>query len=194
MSRTYCKNLKVLEIPWKSSGYDSTIPLHGAVVRSWVRELRSHKTHDSAKKKKTVKSFRFSDSLVQWKYCLWPFVARIAHITRNRILCVTCNSHFKTSYQLYFNNIFFLILGMLDCESCQDKPPITEIKVDIFWVEQKEIIPSKKIELLLGHLFQKPYRRAWLSRKYIHITESTKQERGRNGWIPSQNNICMVLD
>ena len=60
------------------------------------------------------------------------FIERIAHITRNRILCVTCNSLFKTSYQLYFNNIFFLMLGMLDCESCQDKPPITEIKVDIF--------------------------------------------------------------
>ena len=38
-------------IPWRSSGWDSVLPLQGARVHSLVGELGPHKLHGAAKKK-----------------------------------------------------------------------------------------------------------------------------------------------
>ena len=41
-------------LPWRSSGQDSTLPLQGTRVRSLVSELRSHKPHSVAEKKRKI--------------------------------------------------------------------------------------------------------------------------------------------
>jgi len=44
-------------IPQPSRLYDSVLPLLRALVQSLVRELRSHKLHYVAKRKKKIKRF-----------------------------------------------------------------------------------------------------------------------------------------
>ena len=48
---------RVCGIPWWSSGWDSVLSLPRARVQSLVRELRSHKAHRVAKKKKKLPGY-----------------------------------------------------------------------------------------------------------------------------------------
>ena len=50
-------------LPWRSSGWHSTLPMQGARVRSLVGELGSHMLHGAAKKKKRKKKGKCSKTL-----------------------------------------------------------------------------------------------------------------------------------
>ena len=54
MSYISIKKRKKLGLPWRSSGWDSALPLQGAWVRPLVRELRSSMPCGVAKKKKKL--------------------------------------------------------------------------------------------------------------------------------------------
>ena len=51
-SQNFYFNKNQLGLPWRSSGYDSELPMQGAWVQSLVRELGSQMPRSTAKKKK----------------------------------------------------------------------------------------------------------------------------------------------
>ena len=70
VSLLFCLHLKMnsLGLPWRSSGWDSMLPLQEVWVQSLVRKLRSHVLHSQKKK----------DSLMLLGEIVIPFTATVS--------------------------------------------------------------------------------------------------------------------